>query len=52
MRSYIRRWVNEWDLRRLYPGAEICTSEELEIGPTYEQDENLEQPSEEAEGGL
>ena len=52
MRSYVRRWVNEWDLRRLYPGAEISTSEELEIGPTYEQDESLEQPSEDAEGGL
>jgi hypothetical protein len=44
LRSYVRRWVNEWDLRRLYPGAEICTDEELEIRPTYEQDENLELP--------
>ena len=42
MRSYVRRWVNEWDLKRLYPGADICTDEELEIRPTYEQDENLE----------
>lgn len=46
MRSYVRRWVNEWDLIRLYPGTEICTDEEPEIRPTYEQNECLEQPSE------
>jgi hypothetical protein len=46
MRSYVRRWVNEWDLKRLYPGAEISTEEEQEIRPTYEQDDSLEQPSE------
>jgi hypothetical protein len=46
MRSYVRRWVNEWDLRRLYSGAEISTEEEPEIRPAYEQDELLEQPSE------
>jgi hypothetical protein len=49
MRSYIRRWVNEWDLRRLYPGTEISTGEEQELRLTYEQDESLEQPSEESE---
>jgi hypothetical protein len=42
MRSYVRRWVNEWDLRRLYPGAALETEEEQEMGPTYEQDESLE----------
>lgn len=46
MRSYVRRWVNEWDLKRLYPGAEVCTEEEQEIKPTYEHDESLERPSE------
>ncbi|MGH9436782.1 MAG: BREX system ATP-binding domain-containing protein [Terriglobia bacterium] len=46
MRSYVRRWVNEWDLRRLYPEAQICTDEEPEIKPSYIQDEDLEQPSE------
>jgi hypothetical protein len=45
MRSYVRRWVNEWDLKRLYPGAEICTEDEQEIKPTYEEDESLERPS-------
>jgi hypothetical protein len=49
MRSYVRRWVNEWDLRRVYPGTEISTGEEQEIRLTYEQDESLEQPSEESE---
>ena len=46
MRSYVRRWVNEWDLRRLYPGAELSTEEEQGMGPTYEQDESLEELSE------
>jgi hypothetical protein len=46
MRSYVRRWVNEWDLRRLYPNAEICTDDEQELRPTYEQEELLEQVSE------
>ncbi len=45
MRSHVRRWVNEWDLKRLYPGAELSAEEEAEIGPTYEQDNSLEQPS-------
>jgi hypothetical protein len=27
MRSYVRRWINEWDLRRLDPGQRIETVE-------------------------
>ena len=46
MRSYVRRWVNEWDLRRLYPGATIITDDEQEMKPTYEPDEDLEMASE------
>jgi len=23
MRSHVRRWINEWDLKRLYPGATV-----------------------------
>ena len=49
MRSYVRRWVNEWDLLRLYPGASVCAEEEQEIEPSYEPDESLEQASERAE---
>lgn len=45
MRSYVRRWINEWDLRRLYPDAELLTEEEQEINPSYELDECLEEPS-------
>ncbi len=43
MRSFVRRWVNEWDLRRLYPGASLALEEEQEMGPNYEQDDSLEQ---------
>jgi len=46
MRSYVRRWVNEWDLKRLYPGVEVSAEEEPQIQLTYEQDEALEQVSE------
>jgi len=49
MRSYVRRWVNEWDLRRLYPGCDIITDDEQEMRPTYEADEDLEVPSETTE---
>ena len=42
MRSHVRRWMNEWDLKRLYPGATVST-EEQELRPTYEEDEALEE---------
>ncbi len=42
MRSYVRRWVNEWDLRRLYPGAELSMEEEAEFTLSYAQDAGLE----------
>lgn len=44
MRSYVRRWVNEWDLRRLYPGAELSAEDEQELRPTYAEDQSLEEP--------
>ncbi|CAN5583146.1 hypothetical protein BH23CHL4_BH23CHL4_21840 [soil metagenome] len=32
MRSYVRRWINQWDLKRLYPGEALDTVEtELRI---------------------
>lgn len=46
MRSFVRRWINEWDLSRLYPGIELATQEE-ELRPSYGEDIELEQPSEE-----
>ena len=41
MRSYVRRWINEWDLRRLYPDAQPDI-EETEFKISYEQDTVLE----------
>ncbi|MGH9477404.1 MAG: hypothetical protein ACRD1C_13935, partial [Terriglobales bacterium] len=46
MRSYVRRWVNEWDLRRLYPGVDIQPEDEQDNRPTYEADKDLEVASE------
>ena len=46
MRSYVRRWINEWDLKRLYPEAAVSI-EEQELQPTYEEDRDLEQSSDE-----
>ena len=41
MRSYVRRWINVWDLKRLYPDAEVHTIEE-ELAPSYGEDQDLE----------
>ena len=41
MRSYIRRWINEWDLKRIYPGEEARMEEEI-IHTIYTEDANLE----------
>jgi hypothetical protein len=46
MRSHVRRWINEWDLKRLYPGSAV-TTEEQQIGPTYDEDLEIEKPGEE-----
>jgi hypothetical protein len=48
MRSHVRRWMNEWDLKRLYPGATVST-EEHELRPTYEEDLSLEESPPEPE---
>jgi hypothetical protein len=47
MREYIRGWITEWDLKRLYPDYE-STIEVNEIGSNYVEDENL-QPKEETD---
>lgn len=44
MRSYVRRWINEWDLKRLFPGQDVRI-EEREVRPGYEEDRGLEQDS-------
>jgi P-loop Domain of unknown function (DUF2791) len=48
MRSYVRRWINEWDLLRLNPGAHLDTLEE-DLHPTYEEDPALEVESSESD---
>lgn len=41
MREYVRGWITEWDLRRLYPDATLDI-EMLEVRQTYEEDQELE----------
>ncbi len=49
IRSYVRRWINEWDLRRLYPDTEP-EIEETEFTLSYEEDTTLEQAHSEDDG--
>jgi hypothetical protein len=51
MRSHVRRWINEWDLKRLYPGMEV-TTEEQEVRPTYQEDAEMEKPFESENGDV
>ncbi len=44
IRTYIRRWINEWDLRRLYPESEP-NIEETELQFRYDEDTTLEHPA-------
>ncbi|MCY7419076.1 MAG: ATP-binding protein [Chloroflexi bacterium] len=41
MRSHVRRWINEWDLMRLYPGAVLAT-EEQRFTMSYGEDPAIE----------
>jgi hypothetical protein len=41
MREYVRGWITEWDLRRLYPDAQLDI-EIVEVRQTYEEDQELE----------
>lgn len=45
IRSYIRRWINEWDILRLYPGATLDT-EVGEQATDYNEDAGFEAGSE------
>jgi hypothetical protein len=47
MRSYVRRWINEWDLQRLYPGEALLTVE-TELTMDYSEVPELEQASEDS----
>ena len=47
MRQHVRRWITEWDLRRLYPGYKP----DIEIGvlrQDYTENPDLESPSEDS----
>ncbi len=41
MRTYVRFWINEWDLKRAYPDYTPKT-EVAELRPSYEEDRDLE----------
>jgi hypothetical protein len=41
MREYVRGWITEWDLRRLYPEAQLDI-EIVDVVQTYEEDQELE----------
>lgn len=43
MREYVRGWITEWDLRRLYPDAKLDI-EILDVSQSYEEDQALESP--------
>jgi P-loop Domain of unknown function (DUF2791) len=45
MRSHVRRWINEWDLRR-FDAATMVQTEEEELRPTYREDSQIEIPAE------
>ena len=49
IRTFVRRWINEWDLRRLYPESEP-EIEETELTFSYEEDTTLEQAHSEDDG--
>jgi bacteriophage exclusion system BrxC/D-like protein len=48
MRKLVRRWINEWDLRRLYGDVPI-SMEERELAPSYAEDPQLEAISKNAD---
>jgi hypothetical protein len=41
MREYVRGWITEWDLRRLYPEARL-EIEITDVRQNYEEDQELE----------
>ena len=44
MREYVRSWINEWDLRRLFPDH-TPQIEVNELKFSYDEDQDLETPS-------
>ncbi len=50
MRSYVRYWINAWDLKRLYPDAELDI-EAHELRHAYPEDEGLADPDDDESPG-
>ncbi len=48
LRSYVRRWIIEWDLKRLYGGRGIHLIED-DLRPTYGEDQELEAPADDTQ---
>jgi hypothetical protein len=46
MREYVKGWITEWDLKRLYPGYNV-EIEVTELKQDYTEDRNLEVATEE-----
>ncbi len=51
MREYVRGWITEWDLRRLYPEAQLDI-EIMDVRQTYDEDQELESTSAEESDSL
>jgi hypothetical protein len=49
MRQHVKSWINEWDLKRLYPDYTPIT-ETMEIKIGYDEDADLEKATEENPG--
>jgi len=49
MRQYVRRWINEWDLRRLYPDY-VPATVVAELHTDYSERPDLEAPAETSPG--
>ena len=45
MRQYVRRWINEWDLKRLYPDYTASTMV-ADLAVDYHEEPDLEVASE------
>ncbi len=52
LRQYVRRWVNEWDLQRLYPGFAAGETLIDFLAPDYSEHPELEAADEPPESGF
>ena len=50
MRQYVRRWINEWDLRRLYPDYAPAMSRRAASNIDYDEHPDLERRTDGGDG--